>query len=134
MKKNRGDKPSGVKIHLYMEISRWNSLHSYFYLKLKHNVFILIFSHFSPTKSENRSEGWHQWEGVGIGERGRRAKTVQKMCKHISACKYNTCWKYSRNWMVEELRTVEEVNSCMIYLIHCNNLVNDTMYPQPSQQ
>jgi hypothetical protein len=33
MEKMREDKPVGVKIHIYMEISQGNSLHSYFYLK-----------------------------------------------------------------------------------------------------
>jgi hypothetical protein len=34
MKKIRGDKPIGVIIHTYMEISQENSLHTYLYLKL----------------------------------------------------------------------------------------------------
>jgi hypothetical protein len=33
MKKIRGDKPVGVIIHTYMEISQGNSLYSYLYLK-----------------------------------------------------------------------------------------------------
>jgi hypothetical protein len=33
MKKNRGDKPSGVIIHIYMEIPQGNPLLSYLYLK-----------------------------------------------------------------------------------------------------
>jgi hypothetical protein len=35
MKKIRGDKPIGVIIHVYMEISQGNSLCSYLYLKIQ---------------------------------------------------------------------------------------------------
>jgi hypothetical protein len=44
MKKLRGDKPIGVTIHTYMEISQGNSLCSYLYLKVKCPVFSFIFS------------------------------------------------------------------------------------------
>jgi hypothetical protein len=61
-----------------MEISQGISLCSYLYLKLKCHVFCFVFSLFSSTKLENRrleqvlprGEGWHQWEGGGVGERG----------------------------------------------------------------
>jgi hypothetical protein len=43
MKKVRGDKPIGVAIHLYMEISQRNSLCSYLYLKQAKNVMFLSF-------------------------------------------------------------------------------------------
>jgi hypothetical protein len=33
MKKSRGDKPIGVTIHIYMEISEGNTLYTYLYLK-----------------------------------------------------------------------------------------------------
>jgi hypothetical protein len=76
MKKIRHDKPSGIIIHTYMEISQGNSLYSYFYLKLKCHVFHFILSLFFPTKLENRraeqvllrGEGWHQWEGEVLGK------------------------------------------------------------------
>jgi hypothetical protein len=51
MKKIRGDKPIGVIIQTYLEISQENSLCSYLYLKLKCHVSHFIFS---PTKLENR--------------------------------------------------------------------------------
>jgi hypothetical protein len=78
MKKIRGDKPIGVKIHMYMEISQGNFLCSYLYLKLKSHGFCFIFSLFSPKKSEKKREkqvlakgkNWHQWELGGAGERG----------------------------------------------------------------
>jgi hypothetical protein len=54
MKKIRGDKPSEVIIHIYMEILQGNSLCSYLHLKLKCHVFHFIFSLFSSTKLENR--------------------------------------------------------------------------------
>jgi hypothetical protein len=61
-----------------MEISQGNSLCSYVYLKLKCYGFCFIYSLFSPTKLENRrveqvlpkGEGWHQWEGEGVREKG----------------------------------------------------------------
>jgi hypothetical protein len=53
MKKIREDKPTGVIIHTYMEVSQGNSLCSYLYLKLKCHDFHFIFS---LTKSENRKE------------------------------------------------------------------------------
>jgi hypothetical protein len=70
------DKDSNLNI--CMEIPQGNSLCSYLYLKLKCHVFSFIFSLFSPTKSEHRRteqvlprrEGWHRWEGKGVGERG----------------------------------------------------------------
>jgi hypothetical protein len=49
MKKIKGDKPTGVIIHIYMEISQGNSMYSYFYLKqAKMTCFSLyLFSFFS---------------------------------------------------------------------------------------
>jgi hypothetical protein len=46
MNKIRRDEPSGVIIHMYMEISQGISLCTYLYLKLKHHVFHVIFSLF----------------------------------------------------------------------------------------
>jgi hypothetical protein len=73
MKKIKGDKPVGVIIYTYMEISQGNSLCSFLYLKIKCHVFCFIFS---PTKSEQEGGtnptqwgGWHQWEVGGVGER-----------------------------------------------------------------
>jgi hypothetical protein len=58
-----------------MEMSQGNSSCSYLYLKLKYYVFHFLF--FFPTKAENRrmeqvlprGEGWHPWEGGGVGDR-----------------------------------------------------------------
>jgi hypothetical protein len=72
MKKIIGDKPIGVLIHIYREISQGNSLCSYLYLKQAKSSFL-----FSSTKSEIRraeqvlSRGdWYQWEGASGRERG----------------------------------------------------------------
>jgi hypothetical protein len=51
MKKIKGEKPIGVIIHSYLEISQGNSPHSYLYLKLKCHVF--LFYLFFPTEFEN---------------------------------------------------------------------------------
>jgi hypothetical protein len=86
MKKIREDKPTGVIIHIYMEISHGNSLctASCLSLKLKYHVFCFIPSLFSPTKSQTRraeSESQGQdgssgrWKVLGKG--GRRMNTVQ---------------------------------------------------------
>jgi hypothetical protein len=79
--------------------------------------------YFLLQKSENRrAEQAQGWEGVGT--RGRRMNMVQTMYTHACKHKNNTCWNCSRNhdgggrWN----RTVEGVNSSMIYLIHCKNL------------
>jgi hypothetical protein len=53
MKKIRGDEPIEVIIHIYMEISRGNSLHSCLYLK-QTKMPCFAFSLFSSTKSQNR--------------------------------------------------------------------------------
>jgi hypothetical protein len=53
MNKIRGDKPIGVIIHIYMEISQENSLCSYLYLK-QNKMSCFLFYFFSSTKSENR--------------------------------------------------------------------------------
>jgi hypothetical protein len=59
---------------------------------------------------------------------------VQKMCTHVSQCKYDTCWNYSRNWGRRRWRRmVKEVNSCVIYLIHCKNLCKGHNVPPPSK-
>jgi hypothetical protein len=55
MKKIKGDKPIGVIIHTYMEISQGNSCVATFLSnKQKCHAFHFIFSLLSPTKSEKR--------------------------------------------------------------------------------
>jgi hypothetical protein len=55
MKKNRGDEPIGVAVHIHMELSQWNSLCRYLYLKQAEVSFLVYFLFlFSCTKSENR--------------------------------------------------------------------------------
>jgi hypothetical protein len=79
MKKIRGDKPTGVIMHIHMENHK-ETPYSYLYLnKLKcHFFFVLSFLFLSSKKSKDRraeqvlpgEEDWHQWEGGGMGERG----------------------------------------------------------------
>jgi hypothetical protein len=72
MKKNRGDEPIQVIIHIYMEMSQGNSLCSY--LKQAKMPFFSFL--FSSTKLENRraekflwGRGRYQWEGGSCRER-----------------------------------------------------------------
>jgi hypothetical protein len=75
MKKIRGDKPIGVIIHIYMEISQENSrVASFFSNKLKCHVFHFLFS-FSFYKIREQEGGAGSAQGewltpVGDGERG----------------------------------------------------------------
>jgi hypothetical protein len=50
MKKIRGDKPTGVIIHIHMEILQGNSLCSYLYLKQAKMSCFFLHPIFSPTK------------------------------------------------------------------------------------
>jgi hypothetical protein len=146
MKKIRGDKPIWLIIHIFMQISQENSLGSYLYpSKLKCQVCLFVcflFSFFfykireqEGGTSPDQGGGWHQWEEEGVGEKGSRVNTVQKICTHVYKCKNDTYWNYSRNlgeggWW----RMVEEVNSCMIYWIYCKNLWKCHNVPYTSQQ
>jgi hypothetical protein len=74
-----------------MEISQGNSLCSYLYFKLKCHVFHFIFSPFPCRKSENRrvekvlprGEGWHKWEGGGVGDRVLEEEYRSIKCVHM---------------------------------------------------
>jgi hypothetical protein len=134
MKTIRGDKPSEVIIHSYMEISQGNSLCSYLYLKLKCFLFFFLW-HQTTGGWNNPAQGWGL-EPVGEGRCWRKDVggwiQYNKMCTHASKCK-NT-WDYSSNkgrgrWR----RMFERMNSCMIYLIHCNNLCKCHNVPPSSQ-
>jgi hypothetical protein len=70
---------------------------------------------------------WGKWVGGWI--------QCNKMCTHVSKCKNDTCWNYFRDRGREGWRRmVEEVNSCMMDLIHCKNLCKCHNVPHPSQQ
>jgi hypothetical protein len=61
-------------------------------------VSLFILYVFSSTKSENRRvvwarECWHQWQGGGSGEKGKRMNKVQIMYTHVCKCKNNTLLK-----------------------------------------
>jgi hypothetical protein len=76
--------------------------------------------------TNGRGEWWGKWV-----EGWMRCKN----CTHVSKCKNYICWDDSRNRGREVWRRmVEEVNSCMLYLIHCKTCVNAAMYTHPSQQ
>jgi hypothetical protein len=73
MKKIREDKPVGVLIHTYMEISQGNSQLPLSQAKMSCSSFSL----FSPKNLDTRKaeqvlprgEGWHQWEGEVLEKR-----------------------------------------------------------------
>jgi hypothetical protein len=67
MKKIKGEKPIGVIIDMYMEISQGNFQCSYLYLKQAKMswFFFFIFSVFSSIKSENRRQK-RSWGGVPV--------------------------------------------------------------------
>jgi hypothetical protein len=65
--------------------------------------------------------------GKGLGE----WTLCNKMFTRVSKCKNDTCWNCSSNWGRERWRRmVEEVNSCMMYLTHCNDLCKCHNVPQ----
>jgi hypothetical protein len=76
MRKIRGDKPTGIIIYTYIEMSQGNSLYSDLYLKLKCHVFCFIFPLLSPTKLENMRVG--QILPRGRDNTSRRGEMLQK--------------------------------------------------------
>jgi hypothetical protein len=67
-----------------------------------------------------------------LGKGSRRVNTVQKMSACVCKCKKDTCWNYFRKWGKGGWRRmVEEVNSCMIHLIHYKNLCKCHNVPTP---
>jgi hypothetical protein len=84
MKKIRGDKPVGVTIYLYMEISQGKSLCIHLYLKqAKCHVLLFLLQNWR-TGGPNRS---YLGGGIGTSGRGkmagkgdRKVNAVQKMC------------------------------------------------------
>jgi hypothetical protein len=75
------------------------SLCSYLYLKLaKDYVILFLFLSFMFFLMQNQRSGGQNiicgWgistSGEGLGERGRKMNTVQKMCIHVCKCKNET--------------------------------------------
>jgi hypothetical protein len=95
MKKNRGNEPTGVLIHIYMETSQGNSLCSYPYLKqAKTSFFFFILLQNQRSGGRNRScPGGVGTSGMGeVTEKGdKRVNTVQKMYTHVCKYKNDTC-------------------------------------------
>jgi hypothetical protein len=89
MKKIRRDKPSGVIIHIFREISQENSLGSYLYLKQEKNVDFLFIFFLLHDRRAGTGLGW--WEGRGCRKGDRRVNTVQKLYIHVCRCKNDTC-------------------------------------------
>jgi hypothetical protein len=75
VKKNRGDEPIGVIIHIYMKISQGDAPCSYLYLKqAKMSFFSFFFYKIREQEGKQVLPGggrgdWYQWEGRGSGER-----------------------------------------------------------------
>jgi hypothetical protein len=79
VKKNRGDEPNGIMIHIYVEVPQGNSLCSYLYLKKAKISFCSFFFHkIREQRAEQilpRDGGcWYQWEVAR--KRDRRVNTV----------------------------------------------------------
>jgi hypothetical protein len=74
MKKIISDKPVGVIIHIYMELSKENSMCSYLYLKqtkMSCFSFCLFFFYFYKIREQEGRTGLVERVGVGTSERGR---------------------------------------------------------------
>jgi hypothetical protein len=84
MKKIRGDKPVGVIIYLYMEISLQTSKFFPFFL------FFLYKIREQESGTGPAPGGGGAVERRGGGERGRRVNTVQILCTHVCKCKNDT--------------------------------------------
>jgi hypothetical protein len=72
MKKNTGDEPIRVIIHIYLGISQGNSLCSYLYYKQITTLFFLFSTKLQNRRMEQvlpRAGGWYKQEGVRGGER-----------------------------------------------------------------
>jgi hypothetical protein len=88
MKKNRGDEPVGVIIHVYTEISQGNSLCSYLYLKQPKMYFFSVLFFLLQNR---RAGGWNRscpgrkvgTSGMGevAGKGERRVNMVHMSCK-----------------------------------------------------
>jgi hypothetical protein len=92
MKKIREDKPIGVIIHTYMEISQGNSLCSYLYLKqakISCLSFYLLF--FYKIREQEGRTSLAQGKGlalVGVGRCwGKGLRRVNVVLKNVYACK-----------------------------------------------
>jgi hypothetical protein len=70
MKKIRGNKPFGVIIHTYMEVSQGNSLCSYLYLKLKCHAFQFILFLFFSYKIREQKGGTSPGQGGRLAPMG----------------------------------------------------------------
>jgi hypothetical protein len=108
---------TGAVMHICMGTTEGNFLCSHLYLKLtKRHGSHFIFSVFPSTKLANRIvdqillcvwEGWHQWDGGGGGERGRRMN-MYNQCLHMYVnAKMITCLNRFRNEEEEWGKEVE---------------------------
>jgi hypothetical protein len=91
MKKIKGDKPSGIIIHSYIELSQGNSLCTNIYVKLKYHAFHHILSLFSSTKWENRRK--EQDCQCGRAGSSGRGEVLRKGCRRVNIMQQNvyTC-------------------------------------------
>jgi hypothetical protein len=83
-----------------MEKTKGNSLCSCLYLKLAKTPcfsFYLLGFFFYEIEEQRvewvlpRGWGWHQWEGGGVRQGGKKVNMVQIMYTHVCKCKNDTC-------------------------------------------
>jgi hypothetical protein len=92
VKRTGRHEPVGVVIHICMETTQGNYLCSYLYFKLAKiscfSFYLLSFFFYKIGIQEGRIGsgvgGLAQWEGVGVGEMGRRMNMAQIMCTCVS--------------------------------------------------
>jgi hypothetical protein len=73
------------------------SLCSYLYLKLAKIPCSLYYLSWIFLAQSRTRRGWHQWEGRGGRERGKRMNMVQIYDTHVCKCRNDTCLNCSRN-------------------------------------
>jgi hypothetical protein len=66
MKKHRTDEPTGIIVHIYMEISQENSLCSHLYLKQAK----MSFFSFLPLQNQRTGERNRSWRGRRVATTG----------------------------------------------------------------
>jgi hypothetical protein len=95
MKKIRREKPIGIIIHIYMDISQGSYLCGYLYFKqAKMSVFFFFLHKSKEQETEqvlSKSGYWYQWEGIPVesmpgmerGGLGRKVERVNSSMKYF---------------------------------------------------
>jgi hypothetical protein len=105
VKRTRRNELTGVVVHICMEKSQGNSLHSYLYLTLAKapciSVYLLSFFFYKIRELADRTgpagvgkvergrwgmggRGMHQWKGEVVGKGDRSMNVVEMLCIHVS--------------------------------------------------